>query len=186
MKRKVFAFALTLIMTFVFSINCFALQSPTQGPIPTDTSGKITLKPVSSGNGSSDTWKKGSNDGLSFKSNKVIGKNVKVYVDGKELSPSDYTIDGNTITLTPAFLESLSGGKHTITIDNAKESATSTFKVAKEGETVQPTAEIPTESGAGISPKTSDNSTFMILGSLMLMTVLSFSIMLYSKRKISE
>lgn len=187
MKKRILAYTLTLIMTFAFSVNCFALQSPTHEPITTGTEGKISLKPVSSGNNDSGTWKKGNKDGLSFKSNKPLGKNIKVYVDGKVLDPSYYIIkDDNTVTLLPAYLESVSAGKHTVTVKGTKGSAVCPFTITKKGDNVQPIDVTPTQPGDGTSPKTSDNSSYVILGGLLLMIAFSSTLMLYSKRKVTE
>ena len=68
--------------------------------------------------GANGTWQKGSKDGLSFTSSAAYAHFQKVQMDGKDLDASNYTVkEGSTIvTLKASYLETLSVGKHTISI----------------------------------------------------------------------
>lgn len=68
------------------------------------------------GNGSQ--WKVGTNDSVVMVANGAFAKWKDILVDGKSLSPSDYTIrSGSTIvTLKSEYLSTLSTGKHTLTV----------------------------------------------------------------------
>lgn len=68
--------------------------------------------------GANGTWRKGTQDGLSFTSNAAFDDFIKVQVDGKDLDASNYTTkEGSTIvTLKASYLETLSVGKHTLAI----------------------------------------------------------------------
>lgn len=54
-----------------------------------------------------------------------------VYVDGKKVDSKNYTVSGGNVTLTQAYLNTLSAGKHTFKAENATHIATGTFNVAK-------------------------------------------------------
>lgn len=45
MKKRLFALAVTLILTFAFSANCFAAVSPTETEIPTEKENPSTTSP---------------------------------------------------------------------------------------------------------------------------------------------
>ena len=81
--------------------------------------------------GANGTWKKGSEDGLSFTSNAAFAHFQKVQVDGKDLDTSSYTVEeGSTIvTLKPEYLETLSIGKHTFAIVSETGIASTEFNV---------------------------------------------------------
>ena len=68
--------------------------------------------------GANGTWQKGSKDGLFFTSSAAYAHFQKVQMDGKDLDASNYTVkEGSTIvTLKASYLETLSVGKHTISI----------------------------------------------------------------------
>ena len=88
------------------------------------------FKPVITA-GANGTWHKGSKDGLSITSNAVFGDFIKVQVDGKDLDPSHYTVkEGSTIvTLKTSYLETLSVGKHTLSIVSKTGTATTEFTI---------------------------------------------------------
>lgn len=81
--------------------------------------------------GANGTWQKGSSDGLAFTSNAAFADFQKVQVDGKDLNNSNYTVkEGSTVvTLKAAYLETLSAGKHTISIVSATGTATTDFTI---------------------------------------------------------
>lgn len=81
--------------------------------------------------GAKGTWKKGSKDGLAFKSDGDFDEFVKVVVDGKKIDSSKYTSkEGSTVvTLMPKYLETLKLGKHTLGIVSKNGTAETTFKI---------------------------------------------------------
>lgn len=81
--------------------------------------------------GANGTWQQGSRDPLWFTSNAAFDDFIKVQVDGKDLDPSHYTVkEGSTIvTLKPSYLETLSVGKHTLSIVSKTGTATTTFTI---------------------------------------------------------
>lgn len=183
MKRKLLALFITLVLTFAFSVNCFALPSPTETVLPTKPNQTITIKPVKDGNVTDGTWKKGNKDGITFVISVKVDKNTKFYVDGKVLDASDYTIsdDGKNITLTADFLASLSAGEHTITVETSDgETASSSFSVTEDGQvTVKP-------NDGSVSPKTADSSNYLLLVSLLLISGSCLGAMVINKKRITR
>ena len=172
MKKKLTALFITLVLTFAFSVNCFALQSPTETVIPTKPDQTITIKPVED-----------DDKGLSFVVNEKVDDDTKFYVDGKVLDASDYTIsdDGKTITLSADFVASLSDGEHTITVETADgRTADSSFSISKDGHaTVKP-------NDNSVSPKTSDSSNYLMLVSLFLISGSCLGAMIFNKKRLTR
>ena len=81
--------------------------------------------------GANGTWQKGSKDGLSFTSSAAYAHFQKVQMDGKDLDASNYTVkEGSTIvTLKASYLETLSVGKHTISIVSETGTADTNFTI---------------------------------------------------------
>ena len=81
--------------------------------------------------GANGTWQKSGTDGLSFTSNAAFADFIKVQVDGKDLDASNYTVkEGSTIvTLNAAYLNTLSVGKHTLSVVSANGTATTEFTI---------------------------------------------------------
>ena len=69
-------------------------------------------------NGQNSTWQKGADFSLSFSASGEYAKFVSVMIDGVLLNSDCYTaVERNTvINLSPAYLETLAVGKHTIQI----------------------------------------------------------------------
>lgn len=91
--------------------------------------------------GANAIWQKGGKDGISFISNAAFDDFIKVQVDGKDLDVSAYTVkEGSTIvTLKDSYLDTLSVGKHTLSIVSKTGIATTDFTVeAKNTETNNP------------------------------------------------
>ena len=84
---------------------------------------------ITAGNGSS--WTRGSSAGLRLTANGAYAKFTGLMVDGKTVSATCYTaVSGSTvITLKASYLETLSLGKHTITVCYEDGSAEGTFTV---------------------------------------------------------
>ena len=81
--------------------------------------------------GANGSWQKSGTDGLSFTSNAAFADFTKVQVDGKDLDASNYTVkEGSTIvTLNAAYLNTLSVGKHTLSVVSANGTATTEFTI---------------------------------------------------------
>lgn len=110
--------------------------------------------------GANGTWQKGVKDGLSFTSNAAYEHFQKVLVDKKELDASNYTVkEGSTIvTLKASYLETLSVGKHTLSIVSETGTAETNFTI-RAASTV--TATNVTTNNAG-APRTGDNSNIAL------------------------
>ena len=121
-------------------------------------------------NGTNATWQKGSKDGLSFTSNAAFADFIKVQVDGNDLDASNYTVkEGSTIvTLNAAYLNTLSVGKHTLSVVSANGTATTEFTItaAQTGGDSQTGGTTPQEPGkneeATTSPQTGDSSNAVL------------------------
>ena len=132
--------------------------------------------------GANSTWQKGGTDGLSFTSNAAFADFIKVQVDGKDLDASSYTVkEGSTIvTLNAAYLNTLSVGKHTLSIVSANGTATTEFTItaaqtggdqtgdnqtggdSQTGGDDTTTQDPDKNDGATSSPQTGDNSNMML------------------------
>ena len=102
--------------------------------------------------GANGEWTKGSTTGLAFTSDAPFAKFDSVKIDGSTIAATNYTAEeGSTkITLTPAYLEQLSIGSHSIEIVSIDGSASTNFTV-KTAYSPDPT-----------SPKTGDSSHIIL------------------------
>lgn len=122
--------------------------------------------------GANGSWQKSGTDGLSFTSNAAFADFIKVQVDGKDLDASNYTVkEGSTIvTLNAAYLNTLSVGKHTLSIVSANGTATTEFIItaaqtggdSQTGGDDTTTQDPDKNDGATSSPQTGDNSNMML------------------------
>ena len=55
---------------------------------------------------------------------------TRVSVDGKTVDPKNYTVSGGVVTLSEAYLRTLSNGKHTVRVENAKYISTAVITVS--------------------------------------------------------
>ena len=96
-------------------------------------------------------WTKDSSDGLTFTSDADFAKFVCVMVDGAEIAATNYTaVSGSTkVTLTAAYLETLSVGSHTMDVVSNDGTASTSFTVK---------VTIPADPTNPTSPQTGDNS----------------------------
>ena len=107
--------------------------------------------------GDGQTWKKGTETGLTMTADGPMEKFTGLLVDGKTVPTEDYTVvSGSTVvTLKPAYAEALEVGKHTLTVQYQDGSATGEFTVAE-------AASGQTNSSAGtgstVVPRTGDSS----------------------------
>lgn len=120
---------------------------------------KVTFAPVEYKiiKGDGQTWKKGTETGLTMTADGPMEKFTGLLVDGKTVPTEDYTVvSGSTVvTLKPAYAEALEVGKHTLTVQYQDGSATGEFTVAE-------AASGQTNSSAGtgstVVPRTGDSS----------------------------
>ena len=147
--------------------------------------------------GANGSWQKSGTDGLSFTSNAAFADFIKVQVDGKDLDASNYTIkEGSTIvTLNAAYLNTLSVGKHTLSIVSANGTATTEFTItAVQGGNDSQTGGDTTpqepgkNEGAVTSPQTGDSSNMALWIALLFVSGVGlFGAAVYSrKRKYSK
>lgn len=59
----------------------------------------------------------------------LTGKISKVTVDGKAVSSKNYTVSGSNVTLSEAFMKTLSNGKHTVKVSDGTNTYTVTINV---------------------------------------------------------
>ena len=99
------------------------------------------------------------------------GSITKVTVDGKTVDSKYYTISGGNVTLTDAYIKTLSNGKHTVAIENATHisKATITVNNAVDAATVK-------------SGKTGD-AGILLYGALALMSVTGGAVIIGKKKK---
>ena len=120
--------------------------------------------------GANGSWQKSGTDGLSFTSNAAFADFIKVQVDGKDLDASNYTVkEGSTIvTLNAAYLNTLSVGKHTLSIVSANGTATTEFTITavQGGDDRQTGGTTPQEPGKNggdkTNPQTGDSSNAVL------------------------
>lgn len=131
--------------------------------------------------GADGEWQKGSKDGLSFTSNAAFADFVKVQVDGNDLDAADYEVrEGSTIvTLKASYLETLSGGRHTLSIVSDTGTATTGFTIKE----VSAGAAAATDDTIH-SAKTGDDSNIAFWFFLLLAAGTAMAgVVLYSRQK---
>ena len=156
--------------------------------------------------GANGSWQKSGTDGLSFTSNAAFADFTKVQVDGKDLDASNYTVkEGSTIvTLNAAYLNTLSVGKHTLSVVSANGTATTEFTITAaptggdqtegnqsggDNQTGGTTPQEPGKNeGAATSPQTGDSSNAVLWIALLFASGVGlFGAAVYSrKRKYSK
>lgn len=137
--------------------------------------------------GTNGVWTKGSADGLKFKSNAEYANFLKVLVDNAEITAENYEVkEGSTVvTLKAAYLETLSVGKHTLSVVSTNGTATTEFEIkaasvkpteptnpsepANPTKPNEPTKPAETNPNTGAtSPQTGDNSHMALWIALLL------------------
>ena len=148
--------------------------------------------------GANGSWQKSGTDGLSFTSNAAFADFIKVQVDGKDLDASNYTVkEGSTIvTLNAAYLNTLSVGKHTLSIVSANGTAATEFTITaaptggddqtggsdQTGSDTTP-QEPGKNEGAVTSPQTGDNSNMLLWVALLFVSGGVLTAATYRKKK---
>ena len=122
--------------------------------------------------GANGSWQKSGTDGLSFTSNAAFADFIKVQVDGKDLDASNYTVkEGSTIvTLNAAYLNTLSVGKHPLSIVSANGTAATEFTVtaAQTGTNPAGSGSTPQGDNAVDIPKTGNSGNLWLWAALLL------------------
>lgn len=137
---------------------------------------ELTAYEIIKGDGSS--WTKGSDKTLTFVANGAYRKYMSVGVDGKQIMDGGYTVEeGSTVVkLKPSYLETLSEGEYTITIQYTDGEAEGTFTVKAAA------AEVTTETQEG-APATGDETNLVLWSVLMGMSVLGMAVLLFGRRR---
>lgn len=104
-----------------------------------------TTVPPSIISGAGAVYEKSGASGLPFTTDDTMGNLLRVLVDGKVVSPGNYSVSGEplVITLHARYLDTLSAGEHTIEIVTVNGTAFAQFTI---------------RSGSSTSPATGDNS----------------------------
>ena len=160
----------------------FEEEGEEQRDCKSDTCDEYETRPISkivyentSGDGS--TWEKGSGKNLDFTFKRSYDDSVTfsqfrgIQIDGKDVDPSNYTAkEGSVIiSLKPAYLETLSVGKHTITAifrDGNNPSATFTI------------------TAKGASPDTSDQTNMALWLSILFVAAYALFMDVYYREKL--
>ncbi|MCD2492054.1 hypothetical protein LQE92_05370 [Lacrimispora sp. NSJ-141] len=119
-----------------------------------------------------------------FKSDAEFEDFQKVLLDGKEISPGNYTVkEGSTVViLSSSYIKTLSEGRHTIGIVSKNGTAKTTFTIVK----AESRSEMKTAKPASAAPRTGDHSgLFRWFAVLFLSGGLSAAMILRKKRKIN-
>ena len=129
------------------------------------------------------TWTKGSSTGLGFTGDGEAADFVGVQVDGKDLTSADYTLDKETMTVTlnPAFLETLAEGRHSLTLVYTNGSSTVWFTIAAKT-VVTPTnpdnSASSAATGAATTPDTRDNSHTAVLVVVLVLALAALAVLI--------
>ena len=127
--------------------------------------------------GDGSKWEKGTDTGLVFTANGAFSKFTGIEVDGKAVDKGDYTaVSGSTvITLKPEYLETLSVGTHTLTVQYTDGEASCEFTIAEK----------PAEGTDNDTqtPETGDNSNMMLWIALLFVSGGVLSAVTYRKKK---
>lgn len=111
--------------------------------------------------GANGVWTMGSEDGLTFRANGALDKFAGIQVDGKTLDSDAYTADsGSTVvTLEPTYLETLTEGKHHLTVLYTDGQCGTSFTVqAAEDDPTEDANDAPTEDTEEKSSNKSDKA----------------------------
>lgn len=179
-----------LLLVLCLPVSAFAEDAQLSDGDEAGISLSTTVPPsVVSGGGAA--YIKGGAAGLTFTTDDARSNLMQVLVDGKAVSPENYTVSGDplAITLHPDFLDTLSSGEHTIEIITTNGTAVAKFLIHSKS-THQDTDEDASaykndESGRGSTPNTGDDNRRDIR--IMLMGIsLSVLVLVMRKRAYSD
>lgn len=153
--------------------------------------------------GANGIWTKGSEDGLTFRANGALDKFAGIQVDGKTLDSDAYTADsGSTVvTLEPTYLETLTEGKHHLTVLYTDGQCGTSFIVqAAEDDPTEDANDAPTEDTEEKSsnksdkavkstskktgtPKTGDSADPTLWAAMLTVSGVALGVLCWSKRR---
>lgn len=153
--------------------------------------------------GANGIWTKGSEDGLTFRANGALDKFAGIQVDGKTLDSDAYTADsGSTVvTLEPTYLETLTEGKHHLTVLYTDGQCGTSFIVqAAEDDPTEDANDAPTEDTEEKSsnksdkavkstskktgtPKTGDSADPTLWAAMLMVSGVALGVLCWSKRR---
>lgn len=119
----------------------------------TKKSEQVTAPAITEGDGSQ--WKKGD---LTFKTDAKDDTVLGIYVDDEEISKDSYTVKNGVITLTEAYLKTLSKGSHTMTLVTRNGEATADFEVLSGSAVINPGDNKPGDNKPGDNKPGNDNT----------------------------
>lgn len=139
--------------------------------------------------GANGEWQKDSRDGLSFTSNAAFADFRKVQVDGRDIDVVNYEVrEGSTIvTLKASYLETLSVGRHTLSIVSDTGTATTEFTI-KAASAISDDTQLLKTSNDAQPPQTGDSNhiAFWFVLIFVTGTVLIGTVVYRRKKKYSE
>ena len=171
-SRIILSLLLGLILLACLPICAFADTSEISDGDEVGISLSTKVPPsVVSGGGAAYT--KGGAAGLTFTTDDAKDNLLRMLVDGKVVSPENYTVSGDTlsVTLHKDFLDTLSVGEHTIEIVTTNGSATARFTV---------------RSGGTESPATGDNSHMGLWVILMMFSLAGLAYLFKVEKQIRK
>lgn len=121
--------------------------------------------------GANTTWKAGGSEGATFASDAPFAKFKQVLVDDSVVDPANYTAwEGSTwVELKPAYLDTLSPGKHKLTIASTDGSVSTDFYIEDSSQQATPESDDSATSTTGDNPATGDSSSIGLLLGLMML-----------------
>ena len=130
------------------------------------TAAAVAYKIVKGDNG---MWTKGSTSGLPFTANGAYSKFTGILVDNKVVDSKHYTAEsGSTvITLKASYLDTLSTGKHTLTVVYTDGETSCEFNIAAKSTT----------------PATGDNFNILLWTSGMIVSLAAIAVLLIEQKK---
>lgn len=148
-----------------------------------------TKVPPSVVSGDGAAYTKGGASSLNFTTDDAKGNLLRVLVDGKAVSPKNYTVSGDplSVTLHPDFLDALSAGEHTIEIVTVNGTARANFTIHKETQhESQDHSEDHTQERSLTSPATGDNSHTVLWTILMMASLVALIILVRTGKHIPK
>ena len=119
--------------------------------------------------GDGSEWAKGADDAVAFTVNGLFSKFSGIKVDGKIVDAKYYEAkaDSAVITLKLSYLETLSAGKHTITVIYTDGETEGTFKITEKADT----------------PETGDHSNVVLWSTALLISVLAAAVLVIGRKR---
>ena len=148
-----------------------------------------TKVPPSVVSGDGAAYTKGGASSLNFTTDDAKGNLLRVLVDGKAVSPKNYTVSGDplSVTLHPDFLDTLSAGEHTIEIVTVNGTARANFTIRKETQhESKDHSEDHTQERSLTSPATGDNSHTVLWTILMMASLVALIILVRTGKHIPK